>query len=122
MCYGGTPHERLLSESSRSYMLVFRMYAISLWSKSPTEYLSKFYVYLCFICSNTGTVDKLQAVSFLTLLLWLFPTSLKVTKTVQTITFYVQDITLKDMLTCMKNLARLKNAHEECRRNTLKPA
>jgi hypothetical protein len=40
-CYGGSTHERLLSESSRSYMLEFRMYAISFWSKSPMDYLDQ---------------------------------------------------------------------------------
>jgi hypothetical protein len=39
MCYGGSTHERLLSESSRSYMLAFRVFAISCWSKSPKDYL-----------------------------------------------------------------------------------
>jgi hypothetical protein len=36
-------------------------------------------------------------------------------KTVQSIKFYLQDIRLKDMLTCTKDLTRLTNAHEECR-------
>jgi hypothetical protein len=39
-CYGGSTRERLLSESSRSYMLAFRVYAICFWSKSPKEYLN----------------------------------------------------------------------------------
>jgi hypothetical protein len=39
MCHGSSTHERLLSESSFSYMLVFGMYAISFWSKSPKDYL-----------------------------------------------------------------------------------
>jgi hypothetical protein len=68
------------------------------------------------------TVDKLQAVSFQTLLLWLPQTSLKVMKTLQSITFNFRDIRLKGMLTCTKDLTRLTNAHEECRRNELKPA
>jgi hypothetical protein len=38
-CYGGSTRERLLSESSRSYMLAFRVYAISFQSKSPKDYL-----------------------------------------------------------------------------------
>jgi hypothetical protein len=37
-CYGGSIHERLLSESSRSYMLAFRMDAISFRSKSPKDH------------------------------------------------------------------------------------
>jgi hypothetical protein len=41
VCYGGTPHEHLLSESRRSYMLVFRTYAISFWSQSPKDYLEE---------------------------------------------------------------------------------
>jgi hypothetical protein len=44
-----------------------------------------------------------------TFLLWFFPTSLKVMKTVRSITFYLQDIRLKDMLTCAKDLTRLTN-------------
>ena len=38
-CYGGSSHERLLSESSRSYMLAFRLYVISCRTKLPKDYL-----------------------------------------------------------------------------------
>ena len=38
-CDGGSTHERLLSESSRSYMLAFRLYVISCRSKLPKDYL-----------------------------------------------------------------------------------
>jgi hypothetical protein len=48
---------------------------------------------------NTSTIHKLQVVicQFPDLLIWLFPTSLKVMKTVQSITFYLQVMRLKDM-------------------------
>jgi hypothetical protein len=38
-CYGGSSHELLLSESSRSYMLALLMYAIFSRSKLPQDYL-----------------------------------------------------------------------------------
>ena len=38
-CYGGSTHERLLSESSRSYTLAVRLYVVSCRSKLPKDYL-----------------------------------------------------------------------------------
>ena len=38
-CYGGSTRERLLSESSRSYMLAFRLYVMSCKATLPKDYL-----------------------------------------------------------------------------------
>ena len=38
-CYDGSTHERLLSESGRSYMLAFRLYVMSCRAKLPKDYL-----------------------------------------------------------------------------------
>jgi hypothetical protein len=103
---GGTADERFLSESSSSYMLSYFVCLRYIFGRNrPRTIWSKFTVYLCLICYYGSPVDKLQAVSFQTWLLWLLPTSLKVVKTVHSITFYLQDIRLKDMLTCMKDLS-----------------
>ena len=38
-CYDGSTHERLLSESGRSYMLAFRLYVMSCKATLPKDYL-----------------------------------------------------------------------------------
>jgi hypothetical protein len=67
-CYGGSNHERLLSESSGSNMLAFRMYVISCRSKFPKEYFDYNLNKGSAVLNVANTLDSLQVVNFQTLL------------------------------------------------------